>query len=190
MRDQQGFTLIEILVSVAIFAMLVIGALGVLGAAGAGGFLEGFPSGLATARTARDITAAGVFLESFQEYVATKDDATFIEGGYCEGVGCGVDAGCTGSALSGSGITGYPTPPGETYQLAWRCLGVTVEKWYWDDTTDTDGAGSDKGKVYCVFASTGCSAVVTTEYLTRVRTRLTWRLRNVDRTIELDRFMP
>jgi prepilin-type N-terminal cleavage/methylation domain-containing protein len=190
MRSQQGFTLIEILVSVAIFAMLVIGALGVLGAAGAGGFLEGFPSGLATARTARDITAAGVFLEAFQEYVATKDDAIFNPGDYCEGVGCGVDAACTGPALSGSGITGAPTPPGEDYQLDWRCLAVTVERWFWDDTLDTDGTGSDKGKVYCVVGSTGCGAAVTTEYLTRVRTRLTWRLRNVDRMIELDRFMP
>lgn len=185
MRNQGGFTLIEILVAMAIFAVIVIGALGVLGAADVGGFLEGFPTGVVTTRVARDTTAASVYLQAFEEFAATKDDATLVAGSYCDGPDC-----TGGSAIASSGLSGYPPPPAEIYQLDWRMLEVTIQRWHWDDTLDTDGAGPDKGKVYCIPAPPNCSATTDTEYLVRVNAKLTWRLRGVNRTLEVDRFMP
>lgn len=167
MSDQRGFTLIEILVSLAIFAMIVIGALGVLGATDQGGFLEGFPTGFLTARIAKDYTSASVFLQAFQEFVASKGTAAATPGSYCLG------SGCSPVVAFPSGWTGYPTPPGTTYQLDWSRLEVLVERWYWDTTTNR-------------FSST----VTTNETMTRVRSTLTWRMKSVDRSVTVERFIP
>lgn len=166
-RAQGGFTLLEILVSLAIFAVIVIGTLGVLGAADAGGFLEGFPSAFATARVARDYTVASVYLQAFQEFVASKGSANAAPGTYCIGTGCSPEV-----ALP-PGLTGYPTPPGQGYQLAWTRLDVLVELWYWDNV----------GKRFT-------ATVTADEKLTRVQTTLTWQTRGFARTVTVDRFIP
>lgn len=164
---QDGFTLLEILVSLVIFAVIVVGALGVLGAADVGGFLEGFPSAFATARVARDYTAASTYLQAFQEFVASKGSANATPGTYCLGTGCSPEV-----ALPG-GLTGYPTPPGQGYQLSWTRLDVLIELWYWDNV----------GKRFT-------ATVTADETLTRVQTILTWTTRGFARTITVDRFIP
>ncbi len=193
--NERGFTLVEILVSLAIFAVVIVGALGVLGAAGAGGFLEGFPTGFVTARAARDTTAAAVYVQAFQERAASQVSSTLVPGTYCDGLDCTVTTPIVSTPISpASGLTGYSTPPGQPYQLDWRRLDVTIERWYWDDTIDTDGAGPDKSKVYCRGAPTvepGCTmATPATEFLVRIRSKLTWQFRGVSRTMEVDRFLP
>lgn len=167
MRNERGFTLLEILVSLAIFALIVVGALGVLGAADQGGFLEGFPSAFVTARVARDYTAASVYLQAFQEFVAAKGSSNATPGTYCVGTGCSPEV-----ALP-SGLTGYPAPPNEDYELAWSKLEVTIQTWYWDDVT----------KQFT-------TAVTTDETLVRVATTLTWQLKGTTRSISVERFIP
>ncbi len=194
--DERGFTLIEILVSLAIFAVVVIGALGVLGAAGSGGFLEGFPTGFMATRAARDMTAASVYLQAFQEYAAGQGGALLTPGTYCQGPGCATEN------LASSGLTGCPSPPtqpcpsppGQPYQLDWRKLDVTIERWYWD------GAATPKRYRCSQPASATCDFVVPippTEYLVRLHSMLTWQVRPprggqpaVIRTMEVDRFLP
>jgi prepilin-type N-terminal cleavage/methylation domain-containing protein len=164
--NEHGFTLLEVLVSLAIFAMVVVGAVGVLGATNSGLF-EGLPTGFVTTRAARDITAASVYLNAFEEFVASKGSANAPAGDYCVGTGCSPEV-----ALP-TGLTGYPEPPGESYQLAWTKLEVLIETWYWDTTTNT-------------FSTT----VTTNETLTRVRATLTWEIGGRSRSVTVDRFIP
>lgn len=165
MRGEAGFTLLEVLVSLAIFAMIVVGAVGVLGASN-GGLFEGFPTGFVTARTARDITAASVYLNGLEEYVADRGSTNATPGSYCVGAGCSPEV-----ALP-SGLSGYPTPPGEGYQLDWTKLEMLIELWYWNTTTNT-------------FSTTNTGL----ETLTRVRSTLTWTLQGRTRSLTVDRFI-
>ncbi len=180
--NERGFTLIEILVSLAIFAVVVIGALGVLGAAGSGGFFEGFPTGFVATRAARDTTAAAVYLQAFQEHAASQLSALLIPAtNYCDGPDC------TGSPISSSGLTGYPTPPGQPYQLDWRKLEVTVERWYWDDAvTPRRYRCAEPAGLTCNFVV----PIPPTEFIVHLHSKLTWRFHNVTRTMEVDRFLP
>ncbi len=165
MRGEGGFTLLEVLVSLAIFAMIVVGAVGVLGASNSGLF-EGFPTGFVTTRVARDITAASVYLNAFEEFVASKGSANAAPGSYCVGSGCSTEVPLP------TGLTGYPTPPGEAYQLNWTKLEVLIELWYWNTATNK-------------FSAT----VSTNETLTRVRATLTWEIQGHTRTLSVDRFI-
>lgn len=182
MTREQGFTLIEILVSLAIFAIVVVGALGVLGAAGSGGFLEGFPTGFVTTRAARDTTAATVYLQAFHEYASSQIGGLLTPGTYCDGPDCGPV-----SPIPSSGLTGYPAPPGQPYQLDWRKLDVTIERWYWDNTaTPKRYRCSEPAGPTCAFVI----PTPPTEYLVHLHSKLTWRFRGVTRTMEVDRFLP
>ncbi|HEY3248945.1 MAG TPA: type II secretion system protein [bacterium] len=166
MRGEGGFTLLEVLVSLAIFAIVAVGAVGVLGATNGGGFLSGLPTGFATTRAARDITAASVYLNAFEEFVAWKGSANATTGSYCVGDGCSPEV-----ALP-SGLSGYPEPPGEAYQLDWTKLDVLIELWYWNTTSNT-------------FTTTNTGL----ETLTRVRATLTWELQGYSRSVTVDRFI-
>lgn len=183
-RDETGFTLVEILVSLAIFAMVAIGAIGVLGATDSGGFMEGFPTGFMTARVAKDYTASSVYLQAFNEFVAAKGTANATPGTYCVG------SACSPVVSLPSGLAGYPTPPNAGYQLDWTRLDVLIQRWHWDETADVDGVGSDKGKTYCVIGTAGCSSVSTNEYVTLTRSTLTWRIKGASRSMTVERYIP
>lgn len=167
MKNDRGFTLIEILVSMAIFAVIVIGAIGVLGATDQGGFLEGFPTGFLTARVAKDYTAASVYLQAFNEFVASKTTVNATPGTYCIG------SSCSPLVALPAGLAGYPTPPGQSYQLDWTRLDILIETWYWDTVNDRFSTSFN-----------------TTETLTRVRSTLTWQTRGTSRSVTVERFIP
>ena len=172
MRTQSGFTLVEVLVSLAIFAVVIIGATALLGAANTGGLLEGFNTSFSAARVSKDISAASVYLQAFQEFVDSKGSANATPGSYCVG------SACSPAVALPSGLTGYPTPPGQPYQLAWTKLNVLIERWHWDAVAAK----------YCLVGP-GCGASSTTESVTRVRAILTWQIKGVQRTITVERFI-
>jgi prepilin-type N-terminal cleavage/methylation domain-containing protein len=180
--SERGFTLVEILVSLAIFAIVVIGALGIMGAAGGGGFLEGFPVGFATTRAARDTTAAAVYLQALQEYAANQGGSTLTVGSYCWG-----PDNCPAPNLPSAGLGLAPTPPTQPYQLDARTLTVTIEKWYWDDST------GNKRYRCSLPASASCNFAVpvpATESLVHMNSTLRWQYRGLMRTMTVDRFLP
>ncbi len=189
MNREQGFTLIEILVSLAIFAIVVVGALGVLGAAGSGGFLEGFPTGFVATRAARDTTAAAVYLQAFQEHAASQGSLFLVPGTYCQGPGCATEN------LSSSGLTACPSPPtqpcpsppGQPYQLDWRKLEVTITRWYACFNMSTIPPTFVK---YSTDPGVGCTVDTAKESMVLLHAKLTWQFRNVPRSIEVDRFLP
>lgn len=189
MKDQRGFTLLEILVSIVIFAVIAIGAMGVIGASDAGGFLEGFPSAFVTARVARDYTAGSVYLQSLQEYVYSKGNLAAAPGTYCKGTGCSPEAELP------AGLAGYPMPPGEPYQLKWSKVELRIERWYWDDTAKDYKCGEPFGTPDLSVPARTCSFAVPSpapEYVVRAQARLTWKIRESEpdpgRTLIMERF--
>lgn len=160
MTRQQGFTLIEILISLAIFAVIVIGAMSVLGAASTGGFFGTFPVGFQTTRVARDYTAATVHIQALHEFFATKGSAAVAEGNYCTGPDCS-------PAVWPSGWSGAPAATPLPYQLDLRRTDVVAQQWRWDAVN----------RKYCVVGAGGCSALASADYILYVQTTLTWRLR-------------
>ncbi len=185
-RDERGFTLIEIIISMAIFSVVVIGAMGVLGATNAGGFLEGFPTAFVTSRVAKDITAASVYLQTFQEFVASVGSSNFDPNGTTDGAYC-VGSGCTPVVALPSSLAGYPPPPSQPYELNWTKLNVVITTWYWDPTTN---------KYDCTTNTSACTSAgvlpfVTVEGLVEVKSTLTWQLKGATRTpLTVDRFVP
>jgi prepilin-type N-terminal cleavage/methylation domain-containing protein len=201
MTGERGFTLIEILISLAIFAVVVIGALGVLGAAGSGGFLESFPTGLAATRVARDITAASVYVQTFNEYAMGLNSSTLVAGTYTAipGATCS-----TTLTFPGSGLGTPPAPPGPPcnypYQLNWQSVIVLIDPpWY--ACFNTSGippqcTGTAPCFVkYSTVNDASCSINTQKESLIRIETKLTWQYcprptACVPRSLVMDRFLP
>lgn len=174
-RGQDGFTLVEIVVALAIFLMIVVGTLSVLGASNQGGFMESFPTAFGTGRAAKDITAASVYLQAFQEYVGSQGSSQAANGTYtCTPPGLT----CT-PALPGTFAAG-PAPSSQPYELNWTTMVVLIDTWNWDQTNLR----------YCVIGSPGCAATVTSDALVHVRSTLTWQSRTLTRSLTVERFIP
>lgn len=192
-RREEGLTLIEILIALAIFGVVIAGALGSVGATSSGGLMELLPTGQLTGRVAKDMTVAGTYLQGLQEFVAAHVDTIIVNGVprlYCtQGSGSCVTPTaltqwCPGNSYAGSmtttaqpaGLSGAQTPGVEPYQLDWNTLYVLVEQWHWDDSS-----GMKK------YTST---APADGESLVRVCSVLAWDLKDQVRVISLDRFVP
>ena len=201
MTGERGFTLIEIMISLAIFAVVVVGALGILGAAGSGGFLETIPTGFAATRVARDITAASVYLQTFNEYAMGLNSSTLNAGTYTATPGGTCSTTLT---FTGSGLGSPPAPPGPPcnypYQLNWQRLDVVIDPpWYACFNTSGTPAPCTATAPCFVKYSTGSDASCTInnlkESLVRIGAKLTWQYCPRPtacnaRTLEVDRFLP
>jgi prepilin-type N-terminal cleavage/methylation domain-containing protein len=172
-----GFTLIEVLVALGIFAVVCVGVLSVLGAATAGGFQDASPTALTTGRRAKDLTVAAVYVQALHDYLASLDDAVWSavfsgwpvgvdEQTYCVGPG---GTSCGGGELIPPAILGsVPLPQAAPYQLDWIALRILVQRWYWDCATAR----------YAVNA-----AFPTADLLVRVRSTLLWRFKGEVRAV-------
>ena len=170
---ERGFTLIEILISLVVFAIVAIGALAALGATTTSGFLGAFPTSFATVRTARDYTAAANYLQSLQDYIASQGSSAATVGTYCAEPG--------GGCSSGIPIpSDYPDPDDLSTQMNWTKLDVVIQRWYWDNAAIK----------YCLVGSTGCGAAALGDYAVYVQSTLTWTFDNVGRTLTVNRFIP
>ncbi len=199
--SERGFTLVEILISLAIFAVVVVGALGVLGAAASGGFLESFPTGLAAMRVARDMTAASVYLQTFNEYAMGLNSSTLTAGTYTAtpAVTCTMTL-----TPSGSGLGSPPVPPGPScnypYQLNWQSLTVLIDNPYYacfnsSGTPPQCTASAPCFVKYSKASDASCTTNTAKESLIRIDTTLTWQYcpRPTGcsaRKLEMDRFLP
>ncbi len=179
MKRQDGFTLVEIMVSLAIFVLIVVGAMSVLGGSNLGGFLETFPTAFGTGRAAKDVTAASVYLQAFQEYVASVPaDAAIGAGAGSTTYTCAPPSMTCTPALPGA-LASAPTPTGQPYQLNWTSMVILLELWYWDATN----------LKYCLPGSAGCTATASGDSLIHAKSTLTWQLKNTTRNLSLERFI-
>ncbi len=165
-RDERGLTLIEILIALAIFAIIIVGALGAIGST-ASGFMEGFPTAFVSGRAAKDYTVASVYLQAFQEYMADYLTDVTITG--AEGTNT-----FTASPTPPTDVFGFTPPSGQPYQLDWEQMVVTVQRWYWD----------------CAAANYSPSAATTDDQVILVRATLTWRYQGQNRSVPVERFVP
>jgi prepilin-type N-terminal cleavage/methylation domain-containing protein len=165
---ERGFTLIEVLIALAVFAIIIVGAIGVMGAVNASGLTEGLSTGLVTGRVSKDVTAASTYLQALQEYVAAKGSGSVIPDTYCAGT-CGAE-----TALP----VDFPTPASQglnqPYQLDWTNVVVLIEWWGWD-------AGTGQ-----YAPSLGCSG----DCLLRVESTVSWQLKGAPRSVRMERFIP
>ncbi len=170
---ENGFTLIEIVVSLSIFLIIVVGAFSVLSASNVG-TLESFPTAFGAGRAAKDITAASVYLQAFQEYAAGAGSA---QAGPTPTIYQCTPSGATWSCTPAlpAGLSGGPQPSSVLpYQLAWTNMQIVVERWNWDTGT----------------LKYSSAATATTDSLVRVKSTLTWKAGNVQRTLTVERFIP
>lgn len=167
-RTERGFTLIEVLIALAAFAIIVVGAIGVIGGVSASGLTEGLGTGLVTGRMSKDVTAAATYLQALQEYIASLGSGGVTADTYCAGT-CGGETPLP---------VGYPTPSSQglvqPYQLDWVKVVVVIEPWGWD------GAAQ--------YAPTpGCTGP---DCLMSVDSTVTWQLKGATRQIRMQRFIP
>lgn len=186
---ETAFTLIEVIVALALFAIVSVGALGILGATAAGGFLDASPTALAAGRRAKDLTAATVYLQALQDYLAAQEGAVWTAvlatwpPGATEQTYCLLPGGapCEGRAPVLPAVLGnVPVPGSLSYQLNWITLRVTIQRWSWDCAVRRYAPGD---------------ATASGDVLLRVQTTLTWRFLGQPRTLTaagrgLDRFVP
>ena len=180
--DQRGLTLIEILIALAIFAVVIVGALGAIGST-TSGLMEGFPTASMSARGAKDYTVASVYLQAFQEYMADHlTDAT---------IGVTVPVGTTSFSAGPpppASVFGFIPPSGQPYQLDWTELEVTVERWYW--YCGNAAATPPVLPQYAPIDGVNPDPSVTEDQMILVRARLTWRYQGQTRTVPVERFVP
>ncbi len=166
-----GFTMIEIVVSLAIFLVIVVGALGVLSASNVG-TLGAFPTAFGTGRAAKDITAASVYLQGLQEYAASQGSAAMGSPSTYTCTPSGVSWSCT--PLLPTGLTSAAVPSSRPFELTWTSLVIDVSRWNWD-------GGASK------YSNGGTS---TTDSMIRVRSTLSWQVGTVQKTLTVERFIP
>lgn len=170
-----GFTLAEVMVSLGLFALIAVGSLGILGSVEVGGPLAAAPTAVGAVRLARDHTAAALYLHAVQEVLSARTAAQLPPGTYCRGEDC------PPSLPFPDELADVPPPPTGPSQISRLRLLVTVEHWHWDASAEGH---------YCLVGSPGCGAGPASEFLTRVRSTLTWEFRGFLRTLTLTRFIP
>ena len=185
----RGFSLLEVLVALGIFAVVAVGALSVLGATAAGGFQEASPTALTTGRRAKDLTVAGVYLQALHDYLASQDDTIWdavfaawppgvTERTYCIRVG---GTPCdSGDPTPPAPLGNYPIPETTPYQLHWTEVRLLVQRWFWDCTMKR-------------YAPDGI--IPSRDVLIRLRSTLIWRFKGELQTLGaggrgVDRFLP
>jgi len=163
---ERGLTLIEILIALAIFAIVVVGALGAVGATTTG-LTDSFSTAFGTGRAAKDYTVASTYLQGFQEFMADHVDLSTIGT---------LEAGSPHTFTpADSDIFGFLLPSARPYQLQWTGMTVEVARWYWD--CGSPGQYSP-------------TAAITNDQVVLVRATLTWALKNANRTVVVERFVP
>jgi len=163
----QGFTLIEILLALAFFAIVIVGALATVGASGSG-HLETVPTGLATARSGRDITAAAVYLQALHECAAAAGGGAVTPGTTTyTSASTAAPLGCTIPNASPPPTTLPLLPSEEPYQLQEYTLTVTFDTLQWGGTQY--GVGT-------------CDPSADADCLVRMRSTLAWSIRGVPPT--------
>jgi prepilin-type N-terminal cleavage/methylation domain-containing protein len=167
---ERGLTLIEILIALAIFAIVVVGALGAVGAANMG-LTDTFSTGFGTGRNSKDYTVATSYLQGFQEFMAQYVDASTIGT---------LDTGLPHTFTPSSpDVFGFPVPSERPYQLNWTSMAVSVQPWYWN--CDNPGQYSP---------TPSPSAGPTNDQVIYVRASLTWAVKGANRTLTVERFVP
>jgi prepilin-type N-terminal cleavage/methylation domain-containing protein len=165
MREREGgFTVIEILLALAIFAVVITGALGALGAQNSGQ-LETIPTGLVAARSGKDMTAAAVYLQALHECAATVGGAAVTPGTIIYNASStAAPLGCTIPNLTPPPDTLPLLPSAEPYQLARYTLTVSFDTMLWPDPNATE---------YVV----GTCSPAAPDCVVRIRSTLAWSQR-------------
>lgn len=181
MRErEQGFTLIEVLIALVIFAIVAIGALAALGATTSSGFLGAFPTSFSTVRQAKDFTAAATYLQSLDDYIASKGKNVAPPDTYCMENVSGACSPVPVKLLPSWGqLSGPPVP---STQLGWTKLDVLIQQWYWDAGLNAGDGG------YCLVGSSGCSAAASGDYILYVSSTLSWSFSGRIRSVATSRF--
>lgn len=188
-RGERGFSLIEVLVALGIFAIVSVGVLSVLGATAAGGFQDASPTALATGRRAKDLTVAGVYLQALHDHLASQDemvwDAVFAtwppgtrDQTYCIRSG---GTPCDGGEPMLPALLGdHPLPESTPYQLNWTMVRISIQRWFWDCSMRRYAPDRP---------------LPTRDLLIRVHSTLLWRFKHEVRSLApegrgVDRFLP